>query len=553
MKKNICFLMMMLPFIALAQCPNNVVTNGSFSGDTGPTYAADGWTGMNTPDVNDVNSTEPTWGWMWSGVPVESPDGGTWQNIYFTETVRQTIQLEVGMTYHVQFYYAAQGLTSENYEIIGHVGVEMFLGDEPLFTTPLDTSFYSWEAACFTFTAETTTTELILSASTPYYVAVDGLCILAAEDLSQPFLGADANICEGDTLWLDASAFAGEYNWQDDTGSSSYEVTETGTYYVDINTGCFEFTDTVDVLVSEAVVFDLGLNQTICEGEEMVLDPMIATGTFEWQDGSDLASYTVTEAGEYWVTIATPCSTAADTISIAVIEEIDVDLGSDTVICSGESVVLNANISNVSYLWSDSTSGASLLVFDEGTYWLEVSNECFTARDEVAIDFQVQDSINFPSDTLLCEETQLQLDATLSNALNYSWQDGTELPFYNVRTPGLYTVQVDTECGIVYDQIQVNYRQCDCEVFMPDVFSPNGDGRNDVYLPFTDCVYTANYTFRIYNRWGGLLFESNNPAEAWDGTFSGESMPIGPYVYTLDYEFYPGEGELIHGNFYLMK
>lgn len=553
MEKNFCLLLMIIPYLALAQCPNNVVTNGSFNGDTGPTYAADDWIGMNTPDVNDVNTTEPTWGWMWSGVPEASPDGGTWQNIYFTETVRQSIQLEVGLTYHVQFYYAAQGLTSENYEIIGAVGVEMFLDDELLLTTPSDTSFYSWETACFTFVAETSTAELILSASTPYYVAVDGLCILAEEDLSQPFLGPGANICEGDTLVLDASAFTGDYNWQDNSTAPTFEVTETGTYSVDVYTGCFEFTDTIEVLVSEAVMLDLGPDQTICEGEEVVLNPIVTNGTYEWQDGSNLTSYVATEAGEYWVAIETPCSMAADTISISVIEAISVDLGGDTVICSGESVMLEANISNVSYLWSDSTTGASILVLDEGNYWLEASNECFTDSDEIAIDFQMQDSINFPSDTLLCEGVQLELDATLANALNYSWQDSTDLPFYTVSEPGLYMVQVNTDCGILFDEILVNYRQCDCKVFMPNAFSPNDDGRNDLYMPFTDCTYTPGYTFRIYNRWGALLFESNDPAEAWDGTFNGEPIPVGGYAFTLEYAFFPGEEEWTSGYFQLLR
>jgi gliding motility-associated-like protein len=68
----------------------------------------------------------------------------------------------------------------------------------------------------------------------------------------------------------------------------------------------------------------------------------------------------------------------------------------------------------------------------------------------------------------------------------------------------------------------------------PDAFTPDGDGKNDLFVPSYDCSI-SNYIIRIYNRWGQLVFESNNPNAGWDGTFEGRDQPIGTYVYYIEY------------------
>lgn len=76
----------------------------------------------------------------------------------------------------------------------------------------------------------------------------------------------------------------------------------------------------------------------------------------------------------------------------------------------------------------------------------------------------------------------------------------------------------------------------DCPWYIPNAFSPNNDGINDVFRPFTgtECQI-SDYTIRIFNRWGSLVFESNNIETAWDGTFRNQPAPQGVYLYAIQY------------------
>ena len=83
---------------------------------------------------------------------------------------------------------------------------------------------------------------------------------------------------------------------------------------------------------------------------------------------------------------------------------------------------------------------------------------------------------------------------------------------------------------------------CACQFYVPNAFSPNQDGYNDVFLPNVSSVCgIQSYQIRIFNRWGGLVFESNNIQQGWDGKVKGSPAPQGAYFYTIQYAE-PGDG-----------
>jgi gliding motility-associated-like protein len=77
---------------------------------------------------------------------------------------------------------------------------------------------------------------------------------------------------------------------------------------------------------------------------------------------------------------------------------------------------------------------------------------------------------------------------------------------------------------------------CNCSVYIPDVFSPNKDGKNDTFHPFasTSCVIT-DYHLRVYDRWGSLVFEGTSLDQEWDGTVKGELPQSANFLYVLTY------------------
>jgi len=119
---------------------------------------------------------------------------------------------------------------------------------------------------------------------------------------------------------------------------------------------------------------------------------------------------------------------------------------------------------------------------------------------------------------------------------SYQWNNSfTEISNTIEDVPaGTYSVIVTDANGCTGDTtVQVTEMPC-CSMMMPQVFSPNGDGKNDLFLPlFSNPI--ANYTFSIFNRWGQRVFIGNKGDMGWDGTFNGKPADVGVYYYTLTY------------------
>ena len=136
------------------------------------------------------------------------------------------------------------------------------------------------------------------------------------------------------------------------------------------------------------------------------------------------------------------------------------------------------------------------------------------------------------------------------NALNpgasYLWSNGATTQTITVNTPGTYSVTVNGPCGVATDQIVIV--NCDtsknqnpdsiqnCRLIVPNAFTPNSDGINDAFYPFSLCTF-QHYEFLVFNRWGGVVFKTSNPTEKWDGKHKGVDLSSGVYVYLIRYKF----------------
>lgn len=124
----------------------------------------------------------------------------------------------------------------------------------------------------------------------------------------------------------------------------------------------------------------------------------------------------------------------------------------------------------------------------------------------------------------------------------YEWSDGSFDANRVLQAPGKYKVDVIT-CNKTYHyDINLDLGKCPCPMFVPNAFSPNGDGNNDLLELFADCLF-RDFDLKIFNRWGEMLYHAAGPEVSWDGrTANGEPLPNGVYVYAIDYswEIYPG-------------
>ena len=285
-------------------------------------------------------------------------------------------------------------------------------------------------------------------------------------------------------------------------------------------------------ICSSSIINKIDRTEEICAG-----DSIFMAGKFQ------------NESGFYADTIFGGSSNGEDSIVLIhlIVNSIAIDLGNDTTLCQGDTLTLDASIPNASYLWQDNSMDSILRVFNQGTYWVQVTVDDCTASDTIFIN-KNSIAIDLGNDTAFCQGDTLTLDATTTNA-SYLWQDNSMDSILSVKNQGTYWVQITVGNCTASDTILINRRK-DCEVFleMPNIFTPNNDGINDLFLPISSKGVTFMH-LKIYNRWGDKVFETNGLSVEWDG----EDVSDGVYFWVIDYKDINGEENIVKGSVTILR
>jgi gliding motility-associated-like protein len=347
-------------------------------------------------------------------------------------------------------------------------------------------------------------------------------------------LGNDTILCEGDSLYLVASANADKYSWQNSSTDSTLKVSKNGTFWVTASRNNCAFTDSITVNFTATPTVHLGIDTGLCEGDTLVLDASLTGANYIWQDNSTDSILKVVNKGLFWVTVIRNNCLASDSINVDFHASPQVDLGPDTVLCNGDTLVLVTSTPGAGYTWQDNSTNSTLKVIKKGLYWVEVSNSYCSSRDSVSVDFDSLPEVRPSGDTTICQGESILLRASSSNA-SLIWNiDGSTSPELNASLTGWYTITFTNDCGSINDSVWLETKHCECLTYIPNVFTPNNDDINDNFGPFLDCP-TINYELIIFNRWGEKLFSTNDFTHYWDGNYLGEPVPESVYFWILTY------------------
>lgn len=345
------------------------------------------------------------------------------------------------------------------------------------------------------------------------------------------------SICDGDSLHLksNSSPAASSYSWNWPGGSSVQQNIDianavAGTYVVKASNGNCAGKDSVNVQITQLKV-DLGKDQNLCNAALPLLSPGIPGASYLWQDGSTAGTFAVPGSGTYYVTVTLNGCKRSDTVNIKALY-VNVDIGDDTSLCEGDTLKLLAQDSFDKYAWSTGATGKSIIVKEQGRYWVRVLKEYCDAFDTVDVVY-LDGRFYLPEDTMLCNGQVFELEVNSIDGSKYEWNDGSTGNKYTVSQPGYYWINASNQCGSFGDTIWVEYEECECRPFMPTAFTPNGDGRNDAIHPYLHCP-AKEYKFMIVNRWGQIVFESTVPNDRWDGNFKNTPAEAGTYFYYLE-------------------
>ena len=284
-------------------------------------------------------------------------------------------------------------------------------------------------------------------------------------------------------------------------------------------------TTTTFVAVVPPPLVTIAHDTTVCAGATLSVEQPNAL-SYLWSNGATTPSITVDSAGTFQVSVTNiGCRAESDSFHVSLYGQSAVDFGNDSILCELATLLLDATQQHpAQYFWQDASTNTTYTVYQDGDYWVVITDNCLGASDTINIGYLNDFSINLGPDTMLCEGKTLTLNAEVPYC-DYLWQDGSTQSIYLVRGPGTYSVEVSNKCFSHWDAVNVDYEHCAQELYLPNAFTPNYDNQNEFFLPtFSYPDEVEEYRMEIYNRWGTLVFRTEEITFGWDGTNAMESV-----------------------------
>ncbi|MEI8203812.1 MAG: gliding motility-associated C-terminal domain-containing protein, partial [Bacteroidota bacterium] len=205
-----------------------------------------------------------------------------------------------------------------------------------------------------------------------------------------------------------------------------------------------------------------------------------------------------------------------------------------------------------SYQWSNGDTSNCIFSVPSGVYTVTVTDNSCPAKFHIdTISLSNQPLINLGNDTTICAGVSLFLDVSIPNG-TYLWQDSSFSPYYNISEAGIYWVRVTNSCSTVSDTIIVEIVDCDCYLYFPNAFTPTKDNLNECFGAMYDCEFET-YCFKIFDRWGEMIFETFKPSECWDGKYKGKDAKQDVYVWVVKYKSNNNETIIKRGTVTLVR
>ena len=304
-------------------------------------------------------------------------------------------------------------------------------------------------------------------------------------------------------------------------------------------------TTTTFVAVVPPPLITIAHDTTVCAGATLSVEQPDAI-SYLWSNGATTPSITVDSAGTFQVAVTNiGCRAESDSFHVSLYGQSSVDFGNDSILCELATLLLDATQPHpAQYFWQDASTNTTYTVYEDGDYWVVITDHCLGASDTINIGYLNDFVLNLGPDTILCEGKTLTLSAETPYC-DYLWQDGSTQPTYLVRGSGTYSVEVSNRCFSHWDAVDVDYEHCAQELYLPNAFTPNDDGTNPVFLPiFSYPDEIEEYRMEIYNRWGTLVFRTEEITFGWDGA----NAMNGVYAVVVHYKTRGEKAKTVKGN-----
>ncbi|MBR4583064.1 MAG: gliding motility-associated C-terminal domain-containing protein, partial [Bacteroidales bacterium] len=370
------------------------------------------------------------------------------------------------------------------------------------------------------------------------------------------------------------------YNWSNGEHSTEIHGLCAGRYTITVidaeNCVSHQFANITEPSVLITTISET--NPIMCHGGLSTINSITYGGTppyaFLWSTGETMNTQISVPAGSYsiYVTDSHGCTAEAQ-ITITQPDTLILRHNLSNQLCNNNcngriEAFVNGGVQPYRYRWSNSETTSAIENLCHGDYSLTINdaNGCsLTENYEIhnigyapELDAQISSPVIYRGE-------QVRLVAVTSSSGTFLWDNGRILSndkIYNpIATPSentLFTVEFhDGNNCIAIDTVSVIVKEVICSdpyIFVPNAFTPNGDGQNDFFKPFYPETLVTEVYFAVYDRWGSIVYETDNiRADGWNGTYKGKQLEPDVYVFWLKAKCINGEEYEHRGNVTLIR
>jgi gliding motility-associated-like protein len=319
-------------------------------------------------------------------------------------------------------------------------------------------------------------------------------------------------------------------------------------------------------------VFSFGTALTICDGGTV---PVLPTTSTNGVNGSwSPAVVNNHTSGVYTFTpVAAPGQcilTTTFTVTVKPILTPTFSFGNTITLCSGSTapVLATTSTNGVTGTWNPAVINNQAT----GTYTFTTSaGQCAVSSATLTVAINPTPVVNVESDTTVTDGTFVpaHVFTGVPAGLSFNWTNSNtsiglsasgsgNLPSFTAlnkgAAPAIGVINVTPTlngCTGVSHSYKITVLPLEKDVFVPNVFTPNGDGKNEILFVYGN--YISKLDMRIFNQWGELIFRTDNKTKGWDGTRNGTAQPVGVYLYALEAVLTDGRTVKINGNINLLR
>lgn len=441
-------------------------------------------------------------------------------------------------------------------------------GQSATLTATSSTSTYTW------MPGNSHSNTLVVNTANDYTVYTSNACFIDSASVniavsSSPVLtmtsSAQSLCATGQTATLSLSGTAGTYNWSNGSGNVQSTVVNTpGVYSATVTTascGSASTSFTVNAITTPTISL-ASSSSLLCDGVSATLTASSNMTNENWSNGSiNTNSIVINAAGTYTVGVSNACGSPSTSINIQTSTSPVLILTSSTnTICPNETATLTVTGGSSPYVWSNSNSTGSVVTTTGGSVSVTYSNVCGTDTKSVTVNISNVSALI--SANPMSGVTPLLVNFTNNslNATTYTWLFGngntanTQTVIAQTYTnAGTYTAYLVASDGVCFDtdSVLITVLNEEPSLIIPNVFTPNGDGKNEIFK--VTAINVIEFNCVIFDRWGLQMFSYDDVKAGWDGTVGGKNVPTATYFYIINAKDINGKEIKKQGAFSLFR